>query len=212
MKSKNQIGRVILFIVLLVACNLSSYPQLNDTARYNIIKRALERSRLTSHNNYNDEGRPIDMHIAQRCIKLFKPEMLKHRIMDTKSRKLSPQRTMIVPRMITTAEVFGGTGLLDWIAETINKLDSTGGNNVGIKLAYGIYTEELLNTLREFGNDSTEIAKRRNRITIFLIPCDKNEIGQRLILYSSRYMKKELHNKNQIIENSKAYELGGLEP
>lgn len=218
MKSRNKIGKLALCIILLVACKISSYAQLNDTARYNTIRRALERSHIKSTEKpdiklkYNDDGSIIDLDIALRCISLFKPEMLKHKIMDTKSIKYTAQRTMIVPRMITTAEVFGGLGLLDWIAETINKVDSTGGNNVGIKLVYGIYTEELLNTLNRFANAPEQKAKRKDRISTFLFPCDKNKKDCPVISHSSPYIKKELRTNDQTIDSPTAYELGGLEP
>ncbi|MEJ7677767.1 MAG: hypothetical protein WKG06_07850 [Segetibacter sp.] len=169
MKTKNFTTNAILFVVLLVAYNLGSYAQ---PSRFKTIRQTLTINLPKA--KYDDIGHEVSVKVARRCMDLFKDKMQLHAIIDSIAKV---NLVIDSSRKITTAEVFGGEDLLKWMEKTINKFDKSRGRNVGIKLAFGIYTDELLDSLKIYSNARQEIFKRRNRITVFLIPCDKNKRG-----------------------------------
>ena len=230
MKTKSYATNAIL-VVLLVACNLSSNAQLTSIAKKLTFRkkyRTLERAFTNIKFPYNNGGHTVNIDTALLCIASFSTEMWKNRIIDIEKTKLNNGTVLypadVKPRMITTAEVFGGKDLLKWMEETIYNLDNTGGEKVGFKLAFGVYTEALLNFFNKYSDSVKQKTKRRDRITIFIIPCFKYEIDgiyfkpivkleespyRRTINLKKYALKNSTTNKSQ---NFEAYELGGLQP
>lgn len=218
MNLQNNLTAFILFSVIYVGCNSTSDNQSgNDEIRHESVSakvgikpatdyakqwRILENllgaksktlSNFTGQNYINNEGRQVRLDSALQCISLFKPIMKSHRIMDTFS--YSPLIMTRVTRKITEYEELGGPDLLEWMKNTVYKLDPNGkGKNLGIRLSLGIYTDEFLKTYHP--KDSLLRAKKHDRITIFFVP------------HYYGLMKDSVINGRE----ATAYEFGGLQP
>ena len=172
MKLRNLISAVPLLVVLLTACQQICNAQGNTSNQSTSFKKSVLSKTIGSRPLYNDEGILIPSFVAQQCIAAFSEEMPKHGIDTVEKRtNINIKKT----RKITTETVFAGEKLMAWLAQTIAQLDPTGGDSVGIKLVFGIYTPEALKILlSKYGNMSEQWKKRENRITVFIVPYNKN--------------------------------------
>lgn len=134
----------------------------------------------------SDDGREVDMLLAEACIERFKEEMISRYILAPGDPYPSQPATEV--QKATHYVNFNGTGLKEWVLEQVYGPIAV--DAVDFKLANGIYTEEFLEAY--FPGNESEKAKRRNRITTFIIPF---EIGT-----------------SKMFAGGKAYDLGGLEP
>jgi hypothetical protein len=196
---------VLALIIMLAACNNAKSPvskrdteNISSTAGDSVspidaltILRNVFNKKTDSLIGDEDVGREVAMDSALQCIAIYEPEMYRHAI------ELNPGRARAIgtinSRKITKHEDFAGDMLLEWMLKMVRILDPEGnGNNVGFQLHMGIYTDEFLRTYHPDQPDVIE--KKRNRITIFIIPYGKGTM--------------QLKNEDEIT----AFELGGLRP
>lgn len=212
MKPNHYFLKAIVFVTLIITNNALVYSQSARRTRADtIIERAMA---------YDNGGHIVEIADAQECINLFESDMLKHQIMDLHKRypKGAKSTTVASPRMITTAEVFGGKRLHEWMDTTINTLDPIGlGDNVGFKLAFGIYTDTFLNKYLKGPENEHGKENRKDRITIFIIPFRKRPVSSKNGNENSK-SGNTLQKAASTVTNSipqgatSAYELGGLQP
>jgi len=131
-------------------------------------------------------GQEVDPVMADACIQRYKYEM-RRRFVLAPGDPLPGSPTIDVLQ-ITHFVNFTGRDLMYWILEQCFKPEAQ--DAVDFKLANGIYTEEFLEF--HFSGNETEKSRRRNRITIFIIPFEKGT--------------------SKVLTGGSAYDLGGLEP
>lgn len=136
-----------------------------------------------------EDGREVEAKNAKLCIDTFPIEMSKH--------GLRPQGgpvTFLIrrARKITTSENFKGKNLLDWLIKTVETYDPKGlGENIRIKVVFGVYTPKFLAN----ENVGEELSRKKNdRVGVFLVPYSKTT------------------NKPLVTDNGKVFDLGGLDP
>lgn len=159
-----------------------------------ILKNLLEpkKKHPTIRPDESDDGHEVKLKDARECIERFAPTMAAHGITLTGKGPIPEIGKM---SRITESEEFRGSNLLEWMVKTARKYDPEGeGKNMGIQLKLGIYTNAFLeNYLR----DNPELRdKKRDRITIFLVPHYQNDIQEKF-------------NDD---DDATAYDLGGLQP
>jgi hypothetical protein len=190
-----------LLCILLAACNnnKSNYTReqvesLTDSVQsLNMqIKRLVILDNLLNSKDSlaeGEDGREVTARNANLCIGAFPTAMDKHGFKaEAGNVVLSLRRA----RKITRAEDFKGRNLLDWLVQTVETFDPKGlGENIRIKVVFGIYTPEFL--ANEHVGEALS-RKKNDRVGVFLVPYSK------------------ITNKPLVTDNGKVFDLGGLDP
>lgn len=131
-------------------------------------------------------GQEVDPAMAQICIQRYAYEMRRRFVLAPGDQLPGSPTTDVL--QLTSFVNFSGRDLMYWILEQCFKPEAQ--DAVDFKLANGIYTEDFLE--RYFPGNEAEKARRRNRITIFILPFEKGT--------------------STLLAGGSAYDLGGLEP
>lgn len=131
-------------------------------------------------------GQEVDPAMANACIQRYANEMRRRFILAPGEQPPANPATDVL--QVTHFVNFTGRDLMYRILEQCFKPEAQ--DAVDFKLANGIYTEDFLEF--HFPGNETEKSKRRNRITIFIIPFEKGT--------------------SKVLTGGSAYDLGGLEP
>jgi hypothetical protein len=134
-------------------------------------------------------GKPVPYKAIIPCKGQFESDMADHGIDLNPGRPLKLDISSI---KLTQSVEFQGQGLLDWMLKAIATLDpNRDGSGIRFRLVSGTYTEKFLND--HMANNESERTKRKNRITIFIVP-----------VAASPALK--------LLDDGMAYEFGGIQP
>lgn len=131
-------------------------------------------------------GREVDPILADACIIRYQHEMRRRFVLAPNETPPPSPATDVL--QVTYYVNFTGRDLMYWILEQCFRPEAQ--DAVDFKIANGIYTEEFLE--RYFSGKEDEKAKRRDRISTFILPFEKGTTN--------------------MLAGGSAYDLGGLEP
>jgi len=115
-------------------------------------------------------GRPVQIDSAQSCIEQFPGYMKKHGFSNVEGEAVDLHITKT--NIITTRQSFDGRDLLEWLSNTAKEYDADNKKLI-IKIEFGIYTSDFLNT---YQSDPELRKKYLGRVGIFLIPYDSTQL------------------------------------
>jgi hypothetical protein len=182
----------ILYFLILVSITLFAFRKPEKTSH-------MVATSISKYLKTDTGGRTVSLDSAQVCIDRFATVMAAHGFTSQAGQNVDIH--IKKSSQITTAEVFNGKQLQDWLNATAAQYSSQG-RTMMIKIALGIYD---LNYLKTYQPNASLRTADNNRIAIFIIPYDSASNGVRALAAQP-------NGSGGTTGGGTGYDLGGVQP